>query len=355
MICPVLPFPGPLSRDRTSHLCHGDFAAAKNCSVAQRRGFSRGVCAGSTRVPADDRATSALFEEVHPPCPRTPTFLAIAVRSTKTRKLAIAGVATARCRRPRVLAGAGRSAQTTTETRLRGSGGVQPGADPGRRRPSVTDQLAGATVKAEAIAAKKKAADAGRREEGRGEGRGQKKAAPPKAASEGRAARKAKEAASRSAQRATIKKAAAKTLPEQPRRLDPRVPGHHEEAKASRAPTTACTATSCGSPRATRTPSTTGTSTPSTASRRRVCSRSSRRPSTRTTSPGTSWNIYDPVANITAAAQLRGRQVRLDRQRQQRVLRPARTSDSYTREGRHPCGVPPFAVVHGPGRGATCA
>ena len=40
---------------------------------------------------------------------------------------------------------------------------------------------------------------------------------------------------------------------------------------------------------------------------------------------GTSANIYDPVANITAAVQLRGRPVRLDGQRQQRVLRPART------------------------------
>lgn len=70
---------------------------------------------------------------------------------------------------------------------------------------SVTDQLAGATVKAEAAAAKK-AADAAAAKKA-----AEKKAAAKKAAAKAAKARAAKEAASRSAKRAAIKKAAAKT------------------------------------------------------------------------------------------------------------------------------------------------
>ena len=61
-----------------------------------------------------------------------------------------------------------------------------------------------------------------------------------------------------------------------------------------------------------------------TASRPRVCCRSSSRPSTRTTSPARQ-NISTTRSPTSPPPQLRRRPVRLDRQRQQRVLRPART------------------------------
>lgn len=70
---------------------------------------------------------------------------------------------------------------------------------------SITDQLAGATVKVEAVAAKR-AVDAAAAKKAAAE-----KAAKKKAAVKAAKAREAKEAASRSAKRAVIKKAAAKT------------------------------------------------------------------------------------------------------------------------------------------------
>ena len=51
--------------------------------------------------------------------------------------------------------------------------------------------------------------------------------------------------------------------------------------------------------------------------------------------------------------QLRGRQLRLDGQRQLRVLRPARTSALRTPKGGTPVGVPPFGVVRA--CATTCA
>ncbi|MDG9713810.1 transglycosylase SLT domain-containing protein [Streptomyces sp. DH10] len=69
---------------------------------------------------------------------------------------------------------------------------------------SVTDQMAGATVKAEQIAAKKKADAAAA---------AKKKAAAEAAKKKAEAAREAKEAASRDAKRAQVKKAAAKSYP----------------------------------------------------------------------------------------------------------------------------------------------
>jgi hypothetical protein len=71
---------------------------------------------------------------------------------------------------------------------------------------SITDQLAGATVKADAIAAKKKAADATAAKKAAAN-----EAAKKKAAAKAAKARKAKAAASRSAKRAAIKKAVAKS------------------------------------------------------------------------------------------------------------------------------------------------
>ncbi|MEU6178284.1 transglycosylase SLT domain-containing protein [Streptomyces coeruleorubidus] len=69
---------------------------------------------------------------------------------------------------------------------------------------SVTDQMAGATLKAEQIAAKKKADAAAA---------AKKKAAAEAAKKKAEAERKAKEAASRDAKRAQVKKAAAKSYP----------------------------------------------------------------------------------------------------------------------------------------------
>jgi hypothetical protein len=84
---------------------------------------------------------------------------------------------------------------------------------------SITDQLAGATVKADALAAKKKAADAAAKkaaaEKKAAAKKAAMKAAKKKAAAKAAAAkaRKAREAASRSAKRAALRKAAAKSYP----------------------------------------------------------------------------------------------------------------------------------------------
>ncbi|MBM7090164.1 transglycosylase SLT domain-containing protein [Streptomyces sp. NPDC056956] len=71
-------------------------------------------------------------------------------------------------------------------------------------RASVTDQLAGASVKAEQIAAKKKAAA-----QAKAEAAAKKKAAAAAAAKKAEQARQAKESAGRAADRAQVKKAAA--------------------------------------------------------------------------------------------------------------------------------------------------
>ena len=207
----------------------------------------------------------------------------------------------ARCRRPRLLRGPGQRARD--HHRSLSSAQVAYSTSRSRTsRPDVTDQLAGRREgrghrrprrrPLPTLPRRRRAADAAAKKKAA--------AAPPRRRPRRRARRRRPRAGPR--KRAQVKPAAAKSYANN---LD----GWIRESldimkkhKASRAPTTACTATSCASPRATRTRSTTGTSTPSTASRRRVCSRSSRRPSTRTTSPGTSKNIYDPVANITAAA-----------------------------------------------------
>ncbi|MFH8498385.1 transglycosylase SLT domain-containing protein [Streptomyces coeruleorubidus] len=123
---------------------------------------------------------------------------------TRHHKIAMAGVATLGAAAIGFSAvPSGASTKTTTEA-------AQPAAVAFSTqqikdvKASVTDQMAGATVKAEQIAAKKKADAAAA---------AKKKAAAEAAKKKAEAARKAKEAASRDAKRAQVKKAAAKSYP----------------------------------------------------------------------------------------------------------------------------------------------
>ncbi|NEC88265.1 transglycosylase SLT domain-containing protein [Streptomyces sp. SID12501] len=116
--------------------------------------------------------------------------------SARTRRLAVAGAATLASAALAFTLVPG-SSQTTSEAVS--AAPVVFGQEQVKDvKASVTGQLAGATVKAEADAAKKKAADVAA---------AKKAAAKKKAAKE----RKAKEAASRSAKRAALKKATTKT------------------------------------------------------------------------------------------------------------------------------------------------
>ena len=90
-------------------------------------------------------------------------------------------------------------------------------------------------------------------------------------------------------------------LPEQPGRLDQALAGHHGGSTAFRARTTASTATSSASPPATPTPSTSGTPTPPPGIPSKGLLQVIQPTFDAYHVPGTSSNIYDPVANITAA------------------------------------------------------
>ncbi|MFF6917243.1 transglycosylase SLT domain-containing protein [Streptomyces sp. NPDC012466] len=123
---------------------------------------------------------------------------------TRHHKIAMAGVATLGAVAIGVSAvPSGASTKTTTEA-------AQPAAVAYSNqqikdvKASVTDQMAGASLKAEQIAAKKKADAAAA---------AKKKAAAEAAKKKAEAARKAKEAASRDAKRAQVKKAAVKSYP----------------------------------------------------------------------------------------------------------------------------------------------
>ncbi|MEU0999189.1 MULTISPECIES: transglycosylase SLT domain-containing protein [Streptomyces] len=123
---------------------------------------------------------------------------------TRHHKIAMAGVATLGAAAIGFSAvPSGASTKTTTEA-------AQPAAVAYSNqqikdvKASVTDQMAGATLKAEQIAAKKKADAAAA---------AKKKAAAEAAKKKAEAARQAKEAASRAAKRAEAKKAAVKTYP----------------------------------------------------------------------------------------------------------------------------------------------
>jgi flagellar biosynthesis GTPase FlhF len=131
---------------------------------------------------------------------------------TRRHKIAIAGVATLGAAAI-ALSTVPSNADTTTNDAAVSTAKVEYGSQPVKDvKASVTDQLAGASLKAEAIeakaAAKKKAAAEAAAKKKAAAAAAAKKAAAKKKAE---AARKAKEAASRSAKRATLKKAATKT------------------------------------------------------------------------------------------------------------------------------------------------
>ncbi len=159
---------------------------------------------------------------------------------------------------------------------------------------SVTDQLAGASLKAEQIAAKKKAA---------AEAAAEKKAAAAAAKAKAVKARQAEEAASRAAERAAVKKAAAPKAKTYSNNLDGwiresldilkkhGIPGSYEGIHRN------IMRESSGNPKAINLWDINAQNgipskgllqvIPPTFEAYHV--------------PGTSWNIYDPVANITAA------------------------------------------------------
>ena len=172
--------------------------------------------------------------------------LLVIVRLTKTHKIAIAGVAAARRRRPRVL----RWCRATRRP---------PRPRPPSPRPRSPYSLA-SSVKSRPGRRHRAAAPPtplqGRGRRGQGEGRGDAAAAKAKAAKAAAAAKKKAAAAGRrqgrppprppqgqgrAAEAAASRRQAAqgrgrrKTLRQQPRRLDPRVPRHHEGTRASRA------------------------------------------------------------------------------------------------------------------------
>ncbi|WP_210575549.1 transglycosylase SLT domain-containing protein [Streptomyces sp. GESEQ-4] len=131
---------------------------------------------------------------------------------TRTHKIAIAGVATLGAAAVAISAVPSSAQSTTAEAAPAGK--VAYSSEQIKDvKASVTDQLAGASLKAEQIAAKKHAAAAAEaKKKAAVEAAAKKKAAAAAAAKKkAEAARKAKEAASRSAKRAAVKPVAAKT------------------------------------------------------------------------------------------------------------------------------------------------
>ncbi|MFF3381174.1 transglycosylase SLT domain-containing protein [Streptomyces sp. NPDC002680] len=129
---------------------------------------------------------------------------------TRVHKFSIAGVATLGAAALAFTAVPG-NAQTTSEVASVTAPVVFSQSQIKDVKASVTDQLAGATVKAEAAAAKKKAADAAAAKKAAAKKAAAKKAAAKKAAAKAAKERAAKAAASRAAKRAALKKAAVKS------------------------------------------------------------------------------------------------------------------------------------------------
>lgn len=155
---------------------------------------------------------------------------------------------------------------------------------------AVTDQMAHATVKAEAAAAKKKASDEA----------AQKKAAEAAAKKKAEQERAKKEAASRSAQRVQVKAIAAKTYPNN---LDGWIHQSLDIMKQHKIPGTYqglyknIMRESSGNPNAINNWDINAINGIPSKGLLQVIP-----PTFKTYHvPGTSWNIYDPVANITAA------------------------------------------------------
>lgn len=156
---------------------------------------------------------------------------------------------------------------------------------------SVTDQMAGASLKAQQIEAKKKADAAAA---------AKKKAAAEAAKKKAEAERKAKEAASRAAKRAEAKKAAKKTYPNNldgwiRESLDVMkkhgIPGSYEGIKRN------IIRESSGNPRAINNWDINAINGIPSKGLLQVIPPTFKHWHV----PGTSWDIYDPVANITAA------------------------------------------------------
>ncbi|AXE84890.1 transglycosylase SLT domain-containing protein [Streptomyces sp. Go-475] len=210
---------------------------------------------------------------------------------TRHHKIAMAGVATLGAVAIGVSAvPSGASTKTTTEA-------AQPAAVAFSTeqikdvKASVTDQMAGASLKAEQIAAKKKADAAAA---------AKKKAAAEAAKKKAEAARKAKEAASRDAKRAQIKKAAAKSYPNNldgwiRESLDVMkkhgIPGSYDGIKRN------IIRESSGNPKAINNWDINAINGVPSKGLLQVIPPTFKAYHV----PGTSWDIYDPVANITAA------------------------------------------------------
>ncbi|MFJ5994698.1 transglycosylase SLT domain-containing protein [Streptomyces sp. NPDC092370] len=210
---------------------------------------------------------------------------------TRHHKIAMAGVATLGAVAIGVSAvPSGASTKTTTEA-------AQPAAVAYSNqqikdvKASVTDQMAGASLKAEQIAAKKKADAAAA---------AKKKAAAEAAKKKAEAARKAKEAASRDAKRAQVKKAAVKTYPNNldgwiRESLDVMkkhgIPGSYDGIKRN------IIRESSGNPKAINNWDINAINGIPSKGLLQVIPPTFKHWHV----PGTSWDIYDPVANITAA------------------------------------------------------
>ncbi|MEU0168650.1 transglycosylase SLT domain-containing protein [Streptomyces iakyrus] len=211
---------------------------------------------------------------------------------TRHHKIAMAGVATLGAAAIGFSAvPSGASTKTTTEA-------AQPAAVAYSTqqikdvKASVTDQMAGASLKAEQIAAKKKADAAAA---------AKKKADAAAAKKKAEAAREAKEAASRAAKRAEAKKAAKKTYPNNldgwiRESLDVMkkqgIPGSYEGLKRN------IIRESSGNPRAINNWDINAINGIPSKGLLQVIPPTFKHWHV----PGTSWDIYDPVANITAAA-----------------------------------------------------
>ncbi|KOV94194.1 lytic transglycosylase [Streptomyces sp. NRRL B-1140] len=210
---------------------------------------------------------------------------------TRHHKIAMAGVATLGAAAIGFSAvPSGASTKTTTEA-------AQPAAVAYSTqqikdvKASVTDQMAGASLKAEQIAAKKKAEAAAA---------AKKKAAAEAAKKKAEAERKAKEAASRAAKRAAAKKAAVKTYPNN---LDGWIRESLAILKKHDIPASYdgihrnIMRESSGNPKAINNWDINAINGIPSKGLLQVIP-----PTFKTWHvPGTSWDIYDPVANITAA------------------------------------------------------
>ncbi|MBQ1093971.1 transglycosylase SLT domain-containing protein [Streptomyces sp. B93] len=226
---------------------------------------------------------------------------------TKRNKIAIGGVAVLGATAV-ALSAVPSNAGTTTTTEAAVSAPVVFGTEHVKDvKASVTDQLAGASLKAEAIKARQKAAaeaaaKATAAKKAAAEAAARKKAAAEAAAKrKAEQARQAKEAASRSAQRAQVKKAAAKTYPNN---LDGWIRESLDIMKSKGIPGTYhglhrnILRESSGNPNAINDWDINAINGVPSKGLLQVIPPTFQAYHV----PGTSWNIYDPVANITAAA-----------------------------------------------------